>query len=45
MVPIRRGENFVGVLDVDSEKLADFDEIDQQYLEKIVNVLGSLGSF
>ncbi len=28
-----------GVLDVDSEKLADFDELDAQYLERIVSLL------
>ncbi len=30
-----------GVLDVDSEKLADFDELDAQYLERLVQLLNA----
>jgi GAF domain-containing protein len=36
VVPIIRNAEVVGVLDVDSEKLNAFNEVDQQYLEKIV---------
>jgi putative methionine-R-sulfoxide reductase with GAF domain len=32
----------VGVLDVDSAHLSDFDEIDQLYLEKIVGLIPAL---
>lgn len=32
-------EHFLGVLDIDSEKEASFDELDQLYLEKVVTLL------
>lgn len=32
-------KNVIAVLDVDSDKLATFDEIDRQYLEKIVKLI------
>jgi GAF domain-containing protein len=35
-VPIIRNGEVVGVLDVDSEKYNQFDEIDQKYLEQLV---------
>jgi putative methionine-R-sulfoxide reductase with GAF domain len=31
--------NFFGVLDVDSDKLNDFDEIDQHWLELLVGLI------
>lgn len=36
VVPIVRNGEVVGVLDVDSEKYDQFDEIDQKYLEQVV---------
>lgn len=39
VVPIYQNNNMVGVLDVDSEQLSHFDEIDQLYLEKIVALI------
>ena len=36
VVPIMRNNEVIGVLDVDSEKLAMFDETDKQYLEEII---------
>ena len=42
VVPVFDKENIVGVLDVDSAHLSDFDEIDQIYLEKIVGLIPAL---
>ena len=42
VVPVYQHNNIVGVLDVDSEHLSHFDEIDQLYLEKIVALLPRL---
>ena len=39
VVPIFSGDDVIGVLDIDSEKLATFDEVDGEWLEKIVKVL------
>ena len=39
VVPIFNGTSVVGVLDVDSELLDQFDAIDQQYLEAIVALI------
>lgn len=39
VIPIIRGGNVKAVLDVDSDKLAAFDETDQFYLEQIVELL------
>ena len=39
VVPVRRGEDIVAVLDIDSEHLATFDTIDKEWLEKIVRLL------
>jgi L-methionine (R)-S-oxide reductase len=39
VVPIIRNAEVIGVLDVDSEKLNAFNEVDQQYLEKIVAMI------
>lgn len=41
VVPVYQNNKIVGVLDVDSEHLSHFDEIDQLYLEKIVALLPS----
>jgi L-methionine (R)-S-oxide reductase len=42
VVPIRNGNDIIGVLDVDSEHLGDFSEVDAFYLEQIANLLGNL---
>ena len=39
VVPIFKENQVVGVLDIDSEKLATFDEFDKEWLEKIVGLL------
>lgn len=39
VVPIIRDGKVIGVLDVDSAELDQFDTIDQQYLEDIVNAI------
>ena len=39
VVPVSRGGLVIGVLDVDSEKLNQFDEVDQRILEEIVGLL------
>jgi GAF domain-containing protein len=39
VVPIFNGTSVVGVLDVDSDQLDQFDAVDQQYLEAIVALI------
>ncbi|MEI9910844.1 MAG: GAF domain-containing protein [Bacteroidota bacterium] len=39
VVPVIRNNEVVAVLDADSEKLDQFDLIDQRYLEEIVNLI------
>lgn len=39
VVPFRFSKDKSGVLDIDSEQLADFDQVDRVYLEKIVKLL------
>lgn len=39
VVPVWRDGAVVGVLDIDSEHLATFDEVDKEWLEKIVELL------
>jgi GAF domain-containing protein len=39
VVPVWRGEEIVAVLDIDSEHLATFDEVDKVWLERIVSLL------
>jgi GAF domain-containing protein len=39
VVPVIRNNKVMGVLDVDSEQLAAFDETDKQFLEEIVNLI------
>lgn len=39
VVPVIRGNKVMGVLDVDSEALASFDLVDQQYLQEIVDLI------
>lgn len=40
VVPIFDNNNVVGVLDVDSDVLDDFDETDKIYLEKLCGIIG-----
>ena len=39
VVPIFKNNQVVAVLDIDSEKLATFDNVDKEWLEKIVNLI------
>ncbi len=39
VIPIIRNNEVIGVLDVDSDQRNDFDETDQQYLEKVVGLI------
>lgn len=39
VVPLMRGDKVVAVLDIDSEKLATFDEEDRHWLEQIVSLV------
>ena len=39
VVPIIANDEVIGVLDIDSDQLATFDEIDRIYLEKLVHTL------
>ncbi|MFK7952676.1 MAG: GAF domain-containing protein [Ekhidna sp.] len=40
VLPVFSNEEIIAVLDVDSDSLNDFDEIDAKYLEKIVSLIG-----
>lgn len=39
VVPVFNKEEIIGVLDIDSENLAEFDKTDQLYLEKFVKLI------
>ncbi|WP_425390070.1 GAF domain-containing protein [Ekhidna sp.] len=39
VIPIKKDGKTIGVLDVDSDQLNDFDHTDQQYLQQILNLL------
>ncbi|MBU2915480.1 GAF domain-containing protein [Reichenbachiella agariperforans] len=39
VVPLFKAGEIIGVLDIDSDQFASFDEIDQQYLEQLVSQL------
>ena len=39
VIPLYKGEEVVGVLDIDSERLATFDAIDKEWLEQIAEVV------
>ena len=39
VVPLFKESEVIAVLDIDSDKLATFDEVDKEFLEKIVNLL------
>lgn len=39
VIPLKKTNQIIGVLDVDSDQLNDFDEIDQQYLQMVLDLL------
>ena len=39
VLPLIKGDEVIGVLDVDSEFLSHFDETDQSYLENVISIL------
>ena len=39
VIPIQKDGKVIGVLDVDSNRLNDFDNTDEQYLQKIIDLL------
>ena len=39
VLPLYQGENIIGVLDVDSEHLNHFDEVDAKYLHQIIQLI------
>jgi L-methionine (R)-S-oxide reductase len=39
VVPILRNGEVLGVLDVDSDQLDQFDEVDQKYLEQVISLI------
>ena len=41
VVPLYKGEEVIGVLDIDSERLATFDPTDQLWLEQIAEVVAA----
>ena len=41
VVPLYKGEKVIGVLDIDSERLATFDATDQLWLEQIAEVVSA----
>ena len=42
VVPLYKGEEVIGVLDIDSEKLATFDAVDKKWLEQIAEVVSAV---
>lgn len=42
VVPIRREEHIIGVIDIDSEQLNTFDETDGLYLERLATIVQTL---
>ena len=41
VIPLYKGEEVIGVLDIDSEKLATFDSTDQTFLEEIAKIVAA----
>ena len=41
VVPLNKGEEVIGVLDIDSEKLATFDYVDKEWLEQIAEIVSA----
>ncbi len=42
VVPIKKGGDMLGVLDVDSNQLAAFDKLDQEFLEGLASLLSQI---
>ena len=42
VVPLFKGNEVIGVLDIDSEKLATFDAVDKEWLEQIAEVVSAV---
>jgi GAF domain-containing protein len=42
VVPIEKSKEVIGVLDVDSDQLNDFDEVDEKYLTELCQWLSSI---
>lgn len=42
VVPLRKSGSIVGVLDVDSDLVDDFSDVDRRYLEKLCNIIERL---
>ena len=42
VVPLVKGDEVIGVLDIDSEKLATFDAVDKEWLEQIAEVVSAV---
>ena len=42
VVPLFKGDEVIGVLDIDSEKLATFDAVDKEWLEQIADVVSTV---
>ena len=42
VVPLFKGEDVIGVLDIDSERLATFDAVDKEWLEQIAETVASV---
>ncbi len=40
VVPVRKDGKIIAVLDIDSEKLGTFDDVDRKYLEEICQMIG-----
>jgi len=40
VVPVWKGGKVIAVLDIDSEKLGTFDDVDKEYLEQICQMIG-----
>ncbi|MEO1254750.1 MAG: GAF domain-containing protein, partial [Bacteroidota bacterium] len=39
VIPIKKNDQIIGVLDVDSDQLNDFDETDHAYLQQILDLI------
>jgi GAF domain-containing protein len=39
VVPLFKNGEVIGVLDVDSDRLDDFDEVDRKYLEELIGII------
>lgn len=42
VVPVMKGPEVIMILDVDSERLSDFDETDAAYLKRVAAIIGEL---